>query len=152
MLPIMLLLSAGLGEPPHGLTLSLATDLARTALDICAREGAYASASVVDAAGNPLVVLRSERSPKPPVAAPRKAAAAVYYGAAGTDMEAREAVDPSFAAEVKAAGDRFNVHAGSVPIRIRGVLAGGLAIADIDHIQADRCVRAALVRHARALR
>jgi uncharacterized protein GlcG (DUF336 family) len=128
------------------LDLPLSIDLARAAIDACAVKGLPASASVVDDKGNPLVVLRAPASPKPPIAAPRKAATAVQFGAPGSEMEPRQKADPDFAARIAAEPDRLNPHGGSLPLHIDGKLVGGLAVADVSHEAADACARAALAR------
>ncbi len=134
------------------LTLPLALELARTALAACEHRGQYGSAAVVDAAGVPLVVLRSSRSAKPPVAAPRKAATAAFFRAPGSELEQRAAHDPAFAAQITAEPDRLNDHPGSMPLFMHGILAGGLAVADVPHDQADRCVRDAVSKLGGKLR
>ena len=130
------------------LDLPLSIDLARAAVDACAAKGAAVSASVVDDKGNPLVVLRAPASPKPPVAAPRKAATAVQFDAPGSVMEPREKADPAFATLIKAEPERLNPHGGSLPLHIGGKLVGGLAVADTSHETADACAREALARFA----
>lgn len=130
------------------LDLPLSIDLARAAIDACAAKGAAVSASVVDDKGNPLVVLRAPASPKPPVAAPRKAATAVQFDAPGSAMEPREKDDLAFAALIKAEPDRLNPHGGSLPLHRGGRLVGGLAVADTSHETADACAREALARFA----
>jgi uncharacterized protein GlcG (DUF336 family) len=129
-----------------GLDLPLSIGLAQAAVDACAAKGAAVSVAVVDDKGNPLVVLRSPASPKPPVAAPRKAATAVQFDAPGSAMEPREKTDPAFATLIKAEPDRLNPHAGSLPLHMAGKLVGGLAVADTTHETADACARAALVK------
>jgi uncharacterized protein GlcG (DUF336 family) len=146
----LIALAAGLAatpEPPS-LTLPVAIDLARAAVDVCAAKGFHVSASVVDAKGVPLVILRDEASPKPPIAAPRKAATAVMFDAPGSVMEPREKAEPDFAAKIAADPDHLNAHGGSLPLHARGVLVGGLAIADTGHDTADQCARAALAKFA----
>jgi uncharacterized protein GlcG (DUF336 family) len=130
------------------LDLPLSVDLARAAVDACAAKGAPVSVAVVDDKGNPLVVLRAPASPKPPVAAPRKAATAVQFDAPGSVMEPREKTDPVFAALIKAEPERLNPHGGSLPLHRGGRLVGGLAVADTSHETADACAREALARFA----
>lgn len=143
-----LALVAGLAAAPEplSLTLSAAVDLAKAAIDACAAKGAHVSVAVVDAKGLPLVVLRDEFSPKPPIAAPRKANAAVVFDQPGSVMEPREKADPDFAARIAADPDHLNPHAGSLPLHAGAMLVGGLAIADTTHETADQCARAALAR------
>jgi uncharacterized protein GlcG (DUF336 family) len=140
----ILALAAGLATEP--LTLPVAVDLARAAIDVCAARGAHVSAAVVDAKGNPLVVLRDQQSPKPPIAAPRKANAAVVFDQPGSVMEPREKTDPDFAARIAADPEHLNPHAGSLPLHVGATLVGGLGVADTGHEAADGCVRAALAR------
>jgi uncharacterized protein GlcG (DUF336 family) len=146
----LIALAAGLAATPEpaGLTLPVAIDLARAAVDVCAAKGFHVSASVVDAKGVPLVILRDDASPKPPIAAPRKAATAVMFDAPGSVMEPREKAEPDFAAKIAADPDHLNAHGGSLPLHAHGVLVGGLAIADTGHDTADQCARAALAKFA----
>lgn len=139
-------LAAAPDPQPPPLTLPVAIDLARAAVNACAAKGAHVSAAVVDAQGNPLVVLRDELSPKPPIAAPRKANAAVVFDLPGSVMEPREKTDPDFAAKIKADPDHLNPHAGSLPLHVGTTVVGGLAIADTTHETADQCARAALAQ------
>jgi len=139
---------AAFAQSPSALDLPLSVDLARAAVDACAAKGAPVSVAVVDDKGNPLVVLRAPASPKPPVAAPRKAATAVQFDAPGSVMEPREKTDPAFAALIKAEPERLNPHGGSLPLHRDGRLVGGLAVADTSHEMADACARAALARFA----
>lgn len=140
----ILALAAGLATEP--LTLPVAVDLARAAIDACAAKGAHVSAAVVDAGGNPLVVLRDEQSPKPPIAAPRKANAAVVFDQPGSVMEPREKTDPAFAARIAADPDHLNPHAGSLPLHVGAAVMGGLGVADTRHEIADQCAHAALAK------
>jgi uncharacterized protein GlcG (DUF336 family) len=144
----ILALAAGLATAPdpQPITLPTAIGLAKAAIDACAAKGAHVSAAVVDAKGNPLVVLRDEQSPKPPIAAPRKANAAVVFDQPGSVMEPREKADPQFAAKIAADPDHLNPHAGSLPLHVGTVIVGGLAIADTTHEAADSCARAALAK------
>ena len=140
----MALLSASVTAQP--LNLRTPIELAKAAVDACAAQGAYVSAAVVDATGNPLVILRDEQSPKSPIAAPRKANAAVVFDLPGSVMEPREKTDPDFAAKIKADPDHLNPHAGSLPLHVGTAVVGGLAIADTTHETADQCARAALAK------
>jgi uncharacterized protein GlcG (DUF336 family) len=144
----LIALSAGVAATPQppSLTLPVAIDMARAAVEVCAAKGSHVSASVVDARGVPLVVLRDEASLKSPIAAPRKAATAVMFDAPGSVMEPREKAEPAFAAKIAADPDHLNPHGGSLPLHVLGVLVGGLAIADTGHDTADQCARAALAR------
>lgn len=140
----ILAFAAGVTSGP--LTLPTAIDLAKAAIDACAAQGAHVSAAVVDAKGNPLVVLRDEQSLKAPIAAPRKANAAVVFDQPGSIMEPREKADPDFAARIKADPDHLNPHAGSLPLHVGTTVVGGVAIADTTHETADLCARAALAK------
>ncbi|WP_443750214.1 heme-binding protein [Asticcacaulis solisilvae] len=127
-----------------GPALPLALRLAQGALDACHAKGLSASAAVVDSDGRLKVLLRADGAPKPPVAAPLKAAAAAHFDAPGSDMEPREKTDTAFAAELAAHKDLYNPHAGSLPLHKDGKVFGGFAVADVPHADADACVRAAL--------
>ena len=133
------------GEP---LSLDTSLNLARAAIDICQAKGFAASASVVDAQGVVKVTLRADGQIKPPVAAPKKAATAVAFDQAGSEMEPREKTDPTFAATLAAHPDIYNDHPGSLPLHKDGVLVGGLAVADVPHDVADACAREAAAKIA----
>lgn len=135
-----------------GPSLSLALKLAQAALDVCHARGLSASAAVVDSEGRLKVLLRSDGAPKPPAAAPLKAAAAAHFDAAGSDMEPRETADPAFGAEIAAHKDLYNPHAGSLPLHRDGKVFGGMAVADVPHADADACVRAGLAAVAPELK
>ena len=143
---LLLAATPATAQAPAALDLPLSIDLARAAVDACAAKGAAVSVAVVDDKGNPLVVLRAPASPKPPIAAPRKAATAVQFDAPGSVMEPREKTDPAFAALIKAEPERLNPHAGSLPLHMNGRLVGGLAVADTSHEMADACARAGLAK------
>lgn len=134
-------------SPADSISLIQAQALAQAALDACQARGFAASVSVVDAHGVVKVTLRADGAVKPPVAAPLKAATAVAFDQAGSDMEPREKSDPVFAALIAAHHDIYNAHPGSLPVhRAGGPLIGGLAVADVPHDIADACARAALAR------
>jgi len=135
--------AAPLSEAP-GPSLALSLKLAEGALDACRVRGLNASAAVVDSDGRLRVLLRADGAPKPPVAAPLKAAAAAHFDLPGSDMEPREKTDAVFAAEIAAHKDLYNPHAGSLPLHRDGKMFGGMAVADVSHADADACVRAAL--------
>lgn len=132
--------------------LSIATRLADAAIAACAARAAPASASVVDKDGIPLVVLRSPLDPKPPVAAPAKAATAALFDSAGSVMEPRAKADAAFAAQIAAWQGKLNPHGGSLPLHRGGGVVGGLAVADVPHALADTCAREALAKVAPDLR
>ena len=134
---------AGLSVAP-GPTLEQSLKLAQAALDACHAKGYDGSAAVVDSAGLVKVVLRADTAPKPPVAAPMKAAAAAAFDMPGSQMEARAQTDTAFAAQLAAHKDLYNDHPGSIPLHRDGKLVGGLAVADVPHEVADTCARAAV--------
>ena len=148
----MLLVTILAGTAAVRLDLSLAIRLADTAIGACASRNAPVSASVVDKDGNPLVVLRADASPKLPVAAPAKAAAAAMFDSPGSVMEQREKSDADFAARIAGSGGKLIAHGGSLPLHQDGHVIGGLAVADVDHATADVCAREALAKVAPELR
>ena len=127
-----------------GPTLEQSLKLAQAALAACHTKGYDGSAAVVDSAGLVKVVLRADTAPKPPVAAPMKAAAAAAFDLPGSQMEPRAQTDAAFAAQLAAHKDIYNDHPGSVPLHKDGKLIGGLAVADVPHDVADTCARAAV--------
>jgi len=127
-----------------GPTLEQSLKLAQAALDACHAKGFDGSAAVVDSTGLVKVLLRADGAPKPPVAAPMKAAAAAAFDQPGSDMEPRSKTDTAFAAQLAAHKDIYNDHPGSLPLHKDGKLIGGLAVADVPHDVADTCARAAV--------
>ncbi len=127
-----------------GPTLDQSLKLAQAALDACHAKGYEGSVAVVDSAGLVKVVLRADAAPKPPVAAPMKAAAAAAFDLAGSQMEPRAQTDATFAAQLAAHKDLYNDHPGSIPLHRDGKLVGGIAVADVPHEVADACARAAV--------
>lgn len=127
-----------------GPTLEQSLRLAQAALDACHAKGYDGSAAVVDSAGLVKVLIRADGAPKPPVAAPMKAAAAAAFDQPGSQMEPRSKTDPAFAAQLLAHKDIYNDHPGSLPLHRDGKLVGGLAVADVPHEVADTCARAAV--------
>ena len=127
-----------------GPSLALSLKLAQAAIDACQAKGFAASASVVDSAGLVKATLRADGAPKPPVAAPLKAATAVAFDAPGSVMAPRSETDADFAALMAAHKDLYNPHAGSLPLHKDGKVFGGLAVADVPHDVADTCARTAL--------
>ena len=127
-----------------GPTLEQSLKLAQAALDACHARGYDGSVAVVDSAGLVKVILRADTAPKPPVAAPMKAAAAAAFDLPGSEMEPRAATDAAFAAQLAAHKDIYNDHPGSIPLHRDGRIIGGLAVADVPHDVADTCARAAV--------
>lgn len=125
-------------------TLEQSLKLARAALDACHAKGYDGSAAVVDSAGMVKVLIRADGAPKPPLAAPMKAAAAAAFDQPGSEMEPRSKTDAAFAAQLLAHKDIYNDHPGSLPLHKDGKLVGGLAVADVPHEVADTCARAAV--------
>jgi uncharacterized protein GlcG (DUF336 family) len=136
--------SAPAPSPAPGPTLDQSLKLAQAALAACHAKGYDGSAAVVDSAGLVKVVLRADGAPKPPVAAPMKAAAAAAFDQPGSEMEPRSKTDAAFAAQLAAHKDLYNDHPGSMPLHRDGKLIGGLAVADVPHDVADSCARAAV--------
>jgi uncharacterized protein GlcG (DUF336 family) len=130
--------------PAPGPTLDQSLKLAQAALDACHAKGYDGSAAVVDSAGLVKIVIRADGAPKPPIAAPMKAAAAAAFDLPGSEMEPRTKTDAAFAAQLAAHKDIYNDHPGSVPLHKDGKLVGGLAVADVPHDVADTCARAAV--------
>ena len=147
---LILLAMAGAPDPAPALTvapgptLQQSLKLAQAALDACHAKGYDGSAVVVDSAGLVKVVLRADAAPKPPVAAPMKAAAAAAFDQPGSEMEPRSKTDAAFAAQLLAHKDLYNDHPGSMPLHKDGKVIGGLAVADVPHDVADTCARAAV--------
>ena len=143
-LALFALAGAPLPAPAPGPTLDQSLKLAQAALEACHAKGYDGSAAVVDSTGLVKVVLRADGAPKPPVAAPMKAAAAAAFDQPGSEMEPRAKTDTAFAAQLLAHKDIYNDHPGSMPLHKDGKLVGGLAVADVPHDVADTCARAAV--------
>ncbi|WP_457428084.1 heme-binding protein [Roseateles sp. P5_E7] len=126
------------------ITLQHALEMARSVLSACENRGVRPSLSVVDSKGVTKVVVRADGASRSPVAAPRKAATAAFHDLPGSVMEPRVLSDPAFKAAIESAPERWNAHAGSMPLHYAGKVVGGIAVADVPHDVADACLRAGL--------
>ncbi|MFT4257628.1 MAG: heme-binding protein [Pseudoxanthomonas sp.] len=139
---------AGGPPPPPAKTLTLesALVLAQGAISACQAQGYTVSVSVVDSAGLAKVTLGADSVGRT-LTTVRKAAAATAFEAAGSELEARAARDAQFAAKV-AADNRYNIHAGSLPIRVGGEVVGGIGLSGAPtHEQDEACARSALLKY-----
>jgi hypothetical protein len=82
-------------------------------IDVCAAKGRACQRRRGRRQGQSAGRPARRASPKPPIAAPRKANAAVVFDSPGSVMEPREKSDPDFAAKIAADPDHLNPHAGS---------------------------------------
>ncbi|MFT3790950.1 MAG: heme-binding protein [Rudaea sp.] len=120
--------------------------LAQGAIAACRAQGYTVSVSVVDSAGLAKVTLGADSIGRT-LTTVRKAAAATAFAVPGSELEARAAKDAAFAAEV-AADSRYNIHTGSLPIRVGGEVVGGIGLSGAPtHEQDEACARSALRKY-----
>ncbi len=139
------------GGPPVGandtvqtrlMTLPLAADIARAAMDACAKSGYSVSAVVVDRGGAPQVVMRHVYASRHTIdIAEAKAGAVVLAGVSSAEFRANRADIVPEMNEI----DGILVLAGALPIRAAGALLGAVGVSGAPGGDKDEaCARAGL--------
>jgi uncharacterized protein GlcG (DUF336 family) len=124
------------------MSLSLATDIARHAVEACAKSGYQVSAVVVDRGGAPQVVMRDVYASRFTIEiAERKANAVVLSGISSAEFRVNRA---EIIAEMNQV-EGVLVLAGAVPIRAAGALLGAVGVSGAPGGDKDEaCARAGL--------
>jgi uncharacterized protein GlcG (DUF336 family) len=124
------------------MTLELASNIARAAVDACAEAGYQVSAVVVDRGGAPQVVMRDVFASRFTVEiAERKANAVILSGVSSADFRRNRG---DILAEMNEV-DGILVLDGAVPIRAGGALLGAIGVSGAPGGDKDEaCARAAL--------
>jgi uncharacterized protein GlcG (DUF336 family) len=122
------------------MTLPLAVDIARAAVDACAKSGYQVSAVVVDRSGAPQVVMRDVYASRFTIdIAERKANAVVLSGVSSSEFRSNRA---DIVAEMNEV-DGVLVMAGAVPVRAAGGLLGAVGVSGAPGGDKDEiCARA----------
>jgi uncharacterized protein GlcG (DUF336 family) len=122
------------------MTLPLASDIARAAVDACAKSGYQVSAVVVDRSGAPQVVMRDVYASRFTIEiAERKANAVVLSGVSSSEFRHNRA---DIVAEMNEV-DGVLVMAGAVPVRAAGALLGAVGVSGAPGGDKDEaCARA----------
>jgi uncharacterized protein GlcG (DUF336 family) len=122
------------------MTLPLAADIARAAVEACAKSGYQVSAVVVDRSGAPQVVMRDVYASRFTVdIAERKANAVVLSGVSSSEFRSNRA---DIVAEMNEV-DGVLVMAGAVPVRAAGTLLGAVGVSGAPGGDKDEiCARA----------
>jgi len=124
------------------MTLPLAVDIARAAVDACAKSGYQVSAVVVDRSGAPQVVMRDVYASRFTTdIATRKANAVVLSGVSSAEFRENRA---DIVAEMNEI-DGILVLDGGLPVRAAGVLLGAVGVSGAPGGDKDEaCARAGL--------
>jgi uncharacterized protein GlcG (DUF336 family) len=140
--PLCLPLTAAAGDIVEGrlMTLSLAADIARAAVEACRRSGYQVSAVVVDRSGAPQVVMRDVYASRFTVdIARRKANAVVLSGVSSSEFRRNRA---DIVPEMNEIPDIL-VLDGAVPVRAAGSLLGAVGVSGAPGGDKDEaCARA----------
>ncbi len=122
------------------MTLPLAADIARAAVDACAKSGYQVSAVVVDRSGAPQVVMRDVYASRFTIdIAERKANAVVLSGVSSSEFRSNRADIVAEMNEVEG----VLVMAGAVPVRAAGTLLGAVGVSGAPGGDKDEtCARA----------
>lgn len=143
---LCLSLQAGAGDTVETrlMTLPLAVDIARAAVDACARSGYQVSAVVVDRSGAPQVVMRDVYASRfTTEIAERKANAVVLSGVSSSEFRHNRA---DIVAEMNEIPGVL-VMAGAVPVRAAGVLLGAVGVSGAPGGDKDEtCARAGVLQ------
>ena len=133
------------------LSVESAKQIAEAALDECVSRGFHTSVAVTDHAGNLLVVLRDEAAhPVTVEMARRKAQTAVMFRSSTLEFRDSTANDPSRFAQRDVTG--VLALGGGVPIRLDGVIIGGVASSGSSQTTDDECARVGLAKAEELLR
>jgi uncharacterized protein GlcG (DUF336 family) len=126
------------------MTLPLAVDIARAAVDACAKSGYQVSAVVVDRSGAPQVVMRDVFASRFTTdIAERKANAVILSGVSSSEFRSNRA---DIVAEMNEVAGVL-VMAGAVPVRAAGSLLGAVGVSGAPGGDKDEaCARAGVER------
>lgn len=133
-------------RPVTGPGLQDSLRLAQAILAACATKGFPVSVSVVDSAGQAKVSLAADSSPGRTLTAVRKAATAVAFRLAGSQLTRRVADDRELAKQL-ATNPEYNAHAGSLPLWSNGQLLGAVGVTGApSHEDDEACARAGVAQ------
>jgi uncharacterized protein GlcG (DUF336 family) len=127
--------------------MALALEAAQTAVAACAANGYKTSATVVDAQGNPRIVLAADGASFRAVeSSQRKAYASVVFSAPSSTLQEQIKTDTALAAKLSADPKAF-ARAGALPLNSGGELVGALGVGGAPGGEKDEaCAATALAR------
>jgi uncharacterized protein GlcG (DUF336 family) len=117
-------MAAAQSHPTPGLSLDLATEAVRAALDACAKQGFPIAAAVVDSAGQPRAMLMAEGSPGSVFVAMRKAATTLTFRVPSSEVGAKIQQDKAMLARMTPV---MFISGGALPIWRGNELVGAIA-------------------------
>jgi uncharacterized protein GlcG (DUF336 family) len=134
--------AASPSEPTTALTLNLAFDAAKTAVEACGADGYKVSVAVTDAAGHLKAALAADGvAPNRVYMALRKDITAAAFGISTVALREKIAADPSLLKQLK---PNMSVLPGGMPILVEGRVVGAIASSGAFAYEEEKCVRAGL--------
>lgn len=129
------------------ISLSLAQNIARGAIERCRVDGFTVSAAVVDRAGNPKALLRDDNAgPQTVDGSQRKAFTASVFRTGTAELANRVAQDPIIA-NLEDVTDCLLFLGGGLPIRSGREVIGGIGVSGAPQASADKvCSQAGLTQ------
>jgi len=130
---------------PRRIEAALAREAAETAIATCLKENVKLSAAVVDAAGNPILVLAPDNAdPRTADWALRKAITAAYTGKASGETPKLAQTDAALKEKLAAPGSRFITWQGGLPILVGETVVGALATSGGPSAKDEACSKAGI--------
>ena len=147
------------GPPPappraRGPALALALEAAQTAVATCTANGYKTTATVVDSAGVPIVILSGDGAPERTQAVGlSKTTTTIKYKVPSGEIADRVKTDAALDAEVKADPKIGTARRGALPIKVGGEIIGALSVSGAPGGDKDEvCVQAGLDKIASRLK
>ena len=147
------------GPPPappraRGPALALAVEAAQTAVATCTTNGYKTTATVVDSAGVPIVILSGDGAPERTQAVGlSKTTTTIKYKVPSGEIADRVKTDTALDAEVKADPKIGTARRGALPIKVGGEIIGALSVSGAPGGDKDEvCVQAGLEKIASRLK
>ncbi|HTI65909.1 MAG TPA: heme-binding protein [Caulobacteraceae bacterium] len=146
------------GPPPppraRGPSAALAVEAAQTAIATCLANGYKTTATVVDSAGVPVVILTGDGAPERTQGVGlTKTWAVVTYKMSSGDVLAKSKTDPAMDAAIKANPKIGTVRQGALPLMVGGELIGAMSVSGAPGGDKDEvCVKAGIDKVASRLK
>jgi uncharacterized protein GlcG (DUF336 family) len=147
------------GPPPappraRGPALALAIEAAQTAVATCTANGYKTTATVVDSAGVPVVILSGDGAPERTQAVGlSKTTTTIKYKVPSGDIADKVKTDAALDAEVKADPKIGTARRGALPIKVGNEIIGALSVSGAPGGDKDEvCVKAGLDKVASRLK
>ena len=128
------------GTTARGPSLVVALEAAEAALAACKADGYNVGVAVIDASGEPRVLLSQDGATGGHgYTGVRKGLAALAFGEATSKVQATLASDPSAATKVKPS---MATMAGAVPLKAGGEIIGAIGVSGASSLQDEKCAAA----------